>query len=169
MTQAAIPASHRAPRPSMVMVDGMLVTSAAVPSGITRTGGNAVDNGVVGSHGSKQNSGTRPHSTNAGEAPKACRSGRRNSRTSSNPSVLHGNRCHRMSFISAPLFFDVVDQLAQLGDVLGRKLFMAREMRQQRCHFSAEHTVKQAAAFLLLPGFTRQYRRIDVTPPIAFC
>ena len=102
----------------------MDVTHAnAVGSGSTSTADAVVAHvvGGEGNHGSRASMGGSSHSVKAGPAPNSRRAGLRTIRTMASPSVTHANA----PGMSARLFFNRVQQLAQFGDCLSPTTFHA--------------------------------------------
>src|SRR6478735_134203 len=111
-------------------------------------------------------SGTTNQQAYATAAPNVLRSGRRSSRTNATAplvaTVVSNNACSH----SATVIVDLLEQLAQFGDVLAAELAMLAEVRDQRRDTTIEQAFQQALAFAEHPGLALEHRCIQVTPAV---
>jgi hypothetical protein len=63
---------------------------------------------------------------------------------------------------------DLLQQLAQFGDVAAAQLALLAEVRDQRRHPPVEQAIQQAAALVQHPVATLEHGRIQVAPAVAF-
>src|SRR5690606_11401206 len=110
--------------------------------------------------------GTSHHAMYAARAPNARRSGRRASSTSET-AALPTSVAWTISAIASRLsIVELLEQLAQLRDVLRAELALAAEMRDQRRDAAVEQPLQQAFAFVHQPGLPAQHGRVEVAAAV---
>src|SRR5690242_12650639 len=117
-------------------------------------------------------SGTSHHSSGIASAPQARCSNRRSPSTSAtasvNTQIIRAAWLTHVEAMASRVFItELLEQLAQFGDVLFRELLLLGEVRHQRGDAAAEQAIEQALAGLVYVFLARQQRAVEVAAAVA--
>src|SRR6185312_49750 len=136
------------------------------------TGGRFEACAVCGNWLASSASGGSSHNWNARSGPNRRRHDLRNTATSSTATVnarISSQPRPSQSIPAHSILFivELLEQLAQFGDVLLRQLALLGEVHHQRCHAAAEQAIEQALALLLHVLSACQQGRVEVAATVA--